>query len=208
MYPLAIFSSPADQGGPLPYAKTLLLNRNCLVESLTAVNKGASTCYVQLFNTPRKLAVAITNTNNSTGVITAAAHEYVTGDKVTLAGITGLTTGYMNAATADTLKLYSTRALALAGGTPDLLPTNNGESGTFSLASDAASAPVAEEYPLLAAGSAPSNVLSYSNARFTRGLYVRAVTAQNGSTLISADDIKYTPRYVTAPIGQPLTYED
>lgn len=205
---ITIFSSPADEGGPQAFAKELLLNRNCLLESLTCVNKATSGCYIQLFNSPRKLAVPITDTDSVTGIITAAAHGFVTGDYVTLTGIAGVTSGYLRVINANSFNLHSTRALALADGDPDVLPDNDDDTGSLDLASNLTSAPVAEEYPLGAETAQPTNVLSLTNAKFGRGLYVRAVTAINGSTLISAADIKFTPRYRTLPLTNPLSYED
>jgi hypothetical protein len=209
MMGLVVISSPADQGGPLAYAKTMLIPVPTLLESLTIVSKSTSACYVQLLDYPRLIGVAITDTDSVTGVITAAAHNFVTGDRVTLTGIAGVTTAYLNAATADTFTLYTTRALAIAGGTPDVLPSIDNDTGSLDLASYAAgTVPVIEEYPVGAASSAPTNVVSVTNARFKRGLYVRAVTAQNGSTLISAADIKYTPRYRNGDIVTQALYED
>jgi hypothetical protein len=205
-----IMSAPADEGGPLAYAKSLLLNRNLVLESLTAVSKSASACYVQIFDSPRKLAVAITDTDSTSGLITAPAHGFETGDKIVLsAGITGLPNAFYFLQKVDANSFYVniTRADALnsvAGEPPD---TDN-LTGTFDLFSNNASAPVAEEYPLSAAASPPTNMLSYTNARFKRGLYVRAVTAQDGSTLIGADDVKFTPRYRTGPIAKAVSYED
>lgn len=210
MMGLVVISSLADQGGPLAYAKEFLIPSNTLLESLTCVNKGASACYIQLFDTPRKLAIAITDTDNTTDVITAAGHQLVTGDAVTLTGIDGITEGFVQVIDADTFYVFETRAGAIdetVGAVP-LTPTNDDETGTVELTSDATSAPVAEEYPVAAAADAPSNVLSFAAARFHRGLYVRAVTAINGSTLISGDDIKFTPRYRTGDIIKSQNYED
>lgn len=198
-----IISSPADEGGPQAYAKELLLSRNCLVESLTAVSKSASDCYIQLFNSPRKLAVAITDSDMTTGVFTAAGHGFVTGDFTYQTGTSLLQAlYYLRAVDANTFTLHLSRAQALAN-TDIVLPDADNETGVIDLASNISSPPVAEEYPLKAAASAPSNVVSFTNARFTRGLYVRAVTAQNGSTLIGADDVKFTPRYRTHPKTVP-----
>lgn len=204
-----VFSAPADQGGPLAYAKEFLLNRNLFLESLTWVNKSAATVYIQLFDSPRKLAVPITNTVNATGYVTAPAHEFITGDKVIQVGIDGVpgTPTYVNVVDADTLTFHSTRAQAIAG-TSIWYPDTDGDTGVVDLYSNIITPPVCEEYPVLAETSAPSNVGSYTNGRFRRGLYVRAVTAINGSTLISAADIKFTPRYRFGPIAGPVTYAD
>lgn len=195
-----VFSAPADEGGPLDYAKEFLIQRNVQLESLTCVSKSASACYIQLFDTPRKMDIAISDSDVGDATYTlTTGHQFVNGDKVTLTGITGGPfTGYFRNVTATTFSLHNTRAEALAG-TDAIAPPNDGETGTVELASVTASSPISEEYPLAAAADAPSNVLSLTNARFKRGLYVRAVTAQNGSTLISGDDIKFTPRYRTGP---------
>lgn len=205
---VVVISSPADQGGPLDWAIEMLVNQPTLLESLTVVNKGTA-AYVQIFDCPRKArGIAISNTNNTTGVITVEdVNSYVSGDKVTFTGITGLTTHYINAASGTTIKAYSTRALALAGGTPDVLPTNNGETGTFLLAS-LSTLPICEEYPIGDAAAAPTNVISLINARFRRGLYVRGVTAVNGTTLIGSSDLKYTPRYRHNPTPLLVPYLD
>ena len=60
----------------------------------------------------------------------------------------------------------------------------------------AASESTPEEYPL------PTNsVLSVTNRSYATGLFVRAVTAAGGSTLIAADDIKIQADYSTGPIA-------
>jgi len=206
MFPLAIFSSPADEGGPLDWAKELLLPRNVLLESLTAVNQGDA-CVLQLFDSPRKLAVPITDTDSTTGLITAPDHGFVSGDAVTLTGIDGLTSGWINVADADTFYVHANRPAAIAGEDPSL-PDNDGDTGTLDLTSNVTSPPVPEEYSLAAAASAPANVLSYTNARFRRGLYARCVTELDGSTLIGSDDVKFTPRYRRGDQAGPLSHED
>lgn len=206
---ISIISSPADEGGPRAYAKDMSLNRNVLLESLTVVSKAAAAVYIQLFDTPRKYAVAITDSDVGDADYTVTTgHGFQNGDGVTLTGITGGPyAGYLFNKSATKISLHATRAAALAG-TGAIAPPNDTETGTVSLTSDTTSAPVSEEYPLAAAADAPANVLSITNARFKRGLYVRAVTAQNGSTLISGDDIKFTPRYRTGPNSNSLSYED
>jgi hypothetical protein len=207
MIGLVVASHISDQGGPLDWAKEFLVNQNCLLDSLTALNKSASAIYIQMFDSPRKLAVPITNTDNATGVLTAAGHVFITGDYVTLTSIAGLGSGYLNKVDPSSFTIHSTRALALAGTSP-LLPTSNGDTGSADLASNISSPPIPEEYPLLAVANAPSNLISYVNGRFRRGLYVRAVTAVNGSTLISAADVKFTPRYRIGDVGGTVSYED
>lgn len=207
---ITIFSAPADEGGPLAYGKSFLLPRNVCLESLTWVNKGATGAYIQLFNTPRPVAWAITNSSiGLTEFTVTTGSGFVNGDAVTLTGVTGgpLTGYYRKGEDDTTFSLHATRADALSGTDP-IAPGANGDTGTLDLTSNITSAPVAEEYPVLAEPSAPANVGSLTNARFGRGLYVRAVTAASGSTLISADDVKFTPRYRTHPINNPLTYED
>lgn len=52
-----------------------------------------------------------------------------------------------------------------------------------------------EEYPL------PTNsVLNVTDLRFHNGIYVRAVTAADGGTAISADDVKIRCDYQNGPI--------
>ena len=64
----------------------------------------------------------------------------------------------------------------------------------LSLTSAADALVVAEEMPLMGTEAVPSNIVSYLNGRFTRGLYVRAVTAINGAVL-AGNDVKFTPRF-------------
>jgi hypothetical protein len=53
-----------------------------------------------------------------------------------------------------------------------------------------------EEYPL------PTNsVLTVTDLRFTTGIFVRAVTAAAGSTLIGANDVKIRCDYQTGPVS-------
>ncbi len=211
MIGLVVVNAIADQGGPLAYGKSFLLGTNTLLDSLTAVNKGDA-CYVQLIDTPRLLDVAITDTDNLTGIYTAPAHGFVTGDRIVVV-VNGVPTPsrYLGVVDADSFKMYATRANALAG-TSAMGITDPDLTGTLNLQSNASGAGVvtlvAEEYPLAAAASAPANVLSYTAGRFTRGLYVRAVTAINGSTLISGDDVKFTPRYRTGDVIKTVPYED
>jgi len=208
MTPAAVRSFPADEGGPLADAKECLIDHNLWLESLTVENKGATAVYLQVFNVPRKLAVAVTDTNNTGGDLIAASHGFLTGDRVTFSGIAGLTTHFVNRQDADLLYAYSTRALALAGDVPDVLPTNNGDPGTMTLASDAATAPTYEEYVMLDTTNAPANQTSLTNIRFSRGLYARGVTAARGSTRIASADLIFTPRYLSGPIAGPTSYED
>jgi hypothetical protein len=210
MIGLVVSSYLADQGGPLDWAKEFLVNQNCLLESLTALNKSAAAIYIQMFDSPRKLAVPITSTSAAANTFTAVAHGFITGDAVRIpSGITGLTNvvKYLGRVDADTFKLYGNRANALSGTTPFDV-TVNSETATLDLDSNYTSAPIPEEYPLLAAAGAPSNLISYVNGRFKRGLYVRAVTAVNGSTLIGSADVKFTPRYRIGDLGGLVSYED
>lgn len=201
----------ADEGGPLALAKEMLVDHNLWLESLTWENTGASAAFIQIFNVPRKLAIAITDTADPldlTGYITAASHELVTGDYVTCTGISGVTSGYVRVQNANSFNLYTTRAGAISGTGTIIVPDTENDTGSVTLASDAASAPLYEEYPVLAAGSAPQNIGSYTNAKFSRGLYVRAVTAAGGSTLISSAEIRFTPRYLSGPQAGPTSYEN
>lgn len=205
---LVILQAIADQGGPLAYAKEMLIPKPTLLACCTAVNKGASACYIQFIDSPRKLAVPITDSAVVAATYTAPGHQFVTGDAVTLTGITGGPfAGYLHVIDADTFSFHESRADALAG-SDAVAPANEGETGTLDLTSNLAAPPVPEEYPLAAAASAPANVMSLLNARFHRGLYVRAVTAINGSTLISAADVKFTPRHRQGDLLPEHAYED
>lgn len=71
----------------------------------------------------------ITDTDNSTGLITAPAHELLTGDGITVSGIVGLTGGvtyYVLVLSVDTFKTYTNFNLAT-----QIKPTNNDDTGTF-----------------------------------------------------------------------------
>lgn len=198
-----IFSAPADEGGPQDWAKDMLLPRNCHLQSLTAVNKGAADVYIQLFNSPRKVNVPITDSDvGDTSWTVPTGHGFQNGDNVTLTGPTGgPLAGYFRNITATTFSYHATRADALSGDDP-IAPPNDGETGFLDLTSNLGLIP--EEYPVLMAASAPSNVLSLTNAKFGAGMYARAVTAVDGDTLIAAADVKFTPRYMTGPITGPL----
>ena len=195
----------ADQGGVNDYAADLVVGtRHLELESLTALNKSATNYYLQLFNYPFAVgtARAITTSIAATGALTLVGHGLKTGDAVTIGGaLATLGNGYVWRAPdgvrgfADTFYVYDTLAHALAGGATGLqLPGSDGLTGTVLLRSASDALVIPEEMPLLGTGNAPANIVSYLNGRFTRGLYVRAVTAINGSTLGGAD-VKYTPRF-------------
>lgn len=74
--------------------------------------------------------IAITNTNNSTGLISAANHRLIPGDAVTLSDIAGLTTGYAAPRSEHTFVIYATSAEALADSGTVSLPSNNGDTGS------------------------------------------------------------------------------
>lgn len=206
--PMPVRSYPADEGGPLALAKEFLIDHNLWLESLTWENTGADTAYIQIFNVPRKpSAVAITDTDMTTGLITAPSHGLRTGDAITFSSIAGLTTGYAQVANDDAFYVHSNRIVALSGALPDLFPDNDDDTGTVILTS-LATPPAYEEYPVLGSGSAPSNIGSYTNAQFSRGLYVRAVTAAGGSTLVGSAVIRFTPRYLSGPLAGTPEYED
>lgn len=199
----------ADEGGPLALAKDFLIPHNLWLESLTWENTGADTAFLQIFNTPRRLAVAFTSTDATADTITAPAHGFAPGDAVRVTGVTGLSptnTKYVSVVDADSIKVHGARALALAGG--DAFDITLNESGSITLASDYVAAPLYEEYPVLGSASAPSNIGSYTNANFSRGLWVRAVTAAGGSTLVGSAVIRFTPRYLSGPLAGTPAYED
>lgn len=64
----------------------------------------------------------------------------------------------------------------------------------FDSASGASGNP--REYPLLA-----NSILTVTNKRFGNGLYVRAVTAADGSTLIAGNDVQIDAAYMTGPVS-------
>lgn len=71
----------------------------------------------------------ITDTDNSSGLITAPAHELLDGDAITVADIVGLTAGvtyFVDVISADTFKTYTNFNLAT-----QIKPTNNDDTGTF-----------------------------------------------------------------------------
>lgn len=201
-----IFSALSDQGCPLDWGKkAVIATKNVELESLTVVNKGASAAILQLFNLPFD-PTAVGTVTVASNIATLASHGLETGDNVTLTGATtGTATGYVAKLGKDTFRLYSTLANARLNDGSTGLQTltftgaittvwNSGITGPNDLAI------VPEEYPIAGSGSAPSNQLSYTAAKFARGLFVRGVTALNGSTLISANDLKFTPRYRIGPI--------
>jgi hypothetical protein len=187
----------ADQGGPNDYAAALqVATRGIDLESLTALNKSVSNYYLQLFNLPFTAGTRnITDSVVATGALTLAGHKFQNGDAVTIAGaLSAMGSGYVRIApptvSEDLFYVYDTLAHALAGGATGLIaPAGGGLTGTVII-----TGVIPEEMPLLGTALTPSNIISYVNGRFNRGLYVRAVTAINGSTLAGAD-VKYTPRY-------------
>ena len=201
-----IFSALSDQGQPLDWAKkAVIAAKNVELESLTVVNKSASACVIQLFNLPFDPA-AVGTVTAAGNIATLANHGLQTGDNVTLTGGTsGTATGVVARLDANRFRLYATLANARL---------NDGSTGlqtlTFvgaittvwnsGIAGPADAALVPEEYPILGTGGSPSNQMSYTAAKFTRGLFVRGVTALAGGTLISGDDLKFTPRYRIGPI--------
>lgn len=204
---ITIFASPADEGGPLDWAKDFIIPRNVLLESLTWVNKSAADIYIQLFDVPRKMDVAITGSavEPDNWFVVETGHGFQDGDEVTLALAPGGTVnGWLHNIDATHISLHTSRAEALTGTTPEV-PASAAETGTLNLSSLVTTPPVPEEYPVLMASSAPSNVGSYTNARFKRGLYVRAVTAVDGDTKIASNDVKFTPRYRTGDIITPAS---
>ncbi len=200
---LVIVSSMADQGGPLDYAADAVIGtRHLELESLTALNKSATDYYLQFFNLPFAAYTARTITSSvaATGALTLTSHLLRTGDAVTIGGTLAFGSVYVRvndgaSGAANVFYCYDTLAHALAGGTTGLqLPVLNGDTGTVTMRSATDAPMIPEEMPLLGTGSAPSNIISYLNGRFTRGLYVVAVTAINGATPAGAD-VKFTPRF-------------
>lgn len=203
---ITVFSSLADQGAPLDWAKeATLCTRKVDLESLTVVNKGASAVVIQLWNLPFSPTAGRTTTvDGTTGIATLASHKLNDGDNVTISDGTHTATGYVRRLTPNTFQLFDTRAHAQATDSLTGLQSLATIAGTINttwnsgVAVDGTGAEVAlvpEEFSILGSGSAPSNQLSYTGSKFTRGLHAKGVTALGGSTLISATDLKFTPRY-------------
>lgn len=204
---ITVFSSLADQGAPLDWAKeATIATRKVDLDSLTVVNKGASGCVIQLWNLPFSPTAGRTTTvDGATGIATLASHKLNDGDQVTLTGSTsGTASGFVRRLTKDSFQIFGTRAQAQATTVLTGLVSLASLVGTITTAWTAGVtvdsdgnevAIVPEEFSILGVASAPSNQLSYTGSKFTRGLYVRGVTALNGSTLISANDLKFTARY-------------
>ena len=201
---LVIVGSMADQGGVNDYAADLVVGtRHLELESLTALNKGATNYYLQLWPYPFAVGTArnITASVAATGALTLVGHGLKTGDAVTIGGALAFGNGYVEVPPAgmkgaeDTFFIYDTLAHALAGTATGLqLPGSDNTLGTVLLRTAADAPAICEELPLLGAGSAPANIVSYLNGRFPRGLYVRIVTAINGNVL-GGTDAKFTPRF-------------
>ena len=204
-----VFSALSDQGQPLDWGKkAVIASKNVELESLTVVNKGASAAVIQLFNLPfDPTALGAFTVSGTTDIATKASHGLETGDNITLTGSTsGTVTGYVRKIDNNTFAIldslahardnsYSTLSdLAVLVGTVSGV-WNSGVTGPSDLAL------VAEEYPIAGAAGAPSNIFSITAAKFSRGLFVRGVTALAGATLISSDDLKFTPRYRIGPIS-------
>lgn len=104
--------------------------------SLFGYNSGAQQ-YIQVFDAEAGPTVAITDTDATTDIFTAANHGLSTGQRVEVDGITGITDGtlaYVNKVDANNFKLYDTLANSLVGGaTGRLNPTSAGDTGTISL---------------------------------------------------------------------------
>lgn len=186
----------ADQGFPNDYAAELQIGtRELELESLTALNKSATNYYLQLFNlnfSPSR--AGITSGGDFPGQMFLAGHGFRDGDAVAYV-VGGVTNNWFVriappaiSGSADRFYLYDTLAHALDR-TSNAGMQNPSFPGTTQITGI-----IPEEMPLLGTGSVPSNIVSYLNGRFTRGLYVRAVTAINGTTL-GGSDVKFTPRF-------------
>lgn len=194
----------ADQGGVNDYAADLQVGTRALeLESLTALNKSATNYYLQLFDLPFTADARNIGAIAASGGITLTAHKFQDGDAVVATGIPGLTNGtyYVRIAPTgtrpdlgadpNTFYLYDTQAHATdrTSLTGLQTPTPGAGAGSVQIAGV-----IPEEMPLMGTGAAPGNIVSYLNGRFLRGLYVRVVTAVNGSTKGNAD-VKFTPRF-------------
>lgn len=198
----------ADQGSVNDYAASLVVGTRALeLESITVLNMSANNYYLQLFNYPFAVEVA-RNVTDSTAAGSSPAsslfvvnHGLKTGDAVTIGGALNFGNCYVRVPPAgvpgaeNTFYCYTTQAQALAGGIVGLFPVvSDHTTGTVLLISTTFAPVIPEEMPLMGTGAAPSNIVSYLNGRFTRGLYVRIVTAVNGATLGGAD-AKFSPRF-------------
>lgn len=202
MMGLVIIQGVADQGQPLDYARDALISATpCALESLTAVNKGTDSPYIQLFDARAIVTQTVTSSNGLPALTNLSGHTYTTGDRVSTTVAKqggGSMAGFVGVVSTTVFQIYDTLVEALnASGTPQAAGNSSG--GVSTLVEQDGSTLIPEEYPILAAASAPSNVLSYMNGRFRKGCYVRAVTAINGSTLITNADVKFTPRYRASP---------
>lgn len=208
MMGLVIISGMADEGGVHDYAADLVVGtRDLELESLTALNKSATNYYVQLFNIGFTASARNCSASAAVGSIVhpfimdddGGFHRFLDGDYVTFGGaLVALGSGYVRTYKPGqpdgVFQVFDTLAHALNRATQTGQITWASGSGTVQIANSGYAPLIPEEMPLLGTGSSPSNVISYLNGRFRRGLYVRAVTAINGSTLGGAD-VKFTARY-------------
>lgn len=205
-----IFSALSDQGFPLDWAKSAIIaSKNVELESLTVVNKASSAAVIQLFNLPFDPTAVGSPTIAVTNICTLAKHGLETGDNITLTGGTaGTATGYVARLSANTFAIYDSLAHARLGDGATGLTDLSGVTGTVTTVwnsgvvtnngTDMALLP--EEYPIMGTVNAPSNQMSFTAAKFSRGLFVRGVTALSGSSLVSGNDLKFTPRFRIGPV--------
>lgn len=104
--------------------------------SLFGFSTNASTQWIQLFDHDGALTGSITDTDDGTGELTVGANSGIhTGQEVILGSIAGMTRGfaYVNSSTA--IQVFDTydHALKGASGTGIILPSSNGDTGTWTL---------------------------------------------------------------------------
>lgn len=196
---IAVRGDISDQKyGPSAYVKeAVVTNRNALLQAMAITNKGSGTAWIQIYDAAGGViaAASITACVIATGVLTIASHGFVTGQKVATVSLPGITNGnyYVRKLSANTFTLHTTYEAAWAN-TNIQYPNSAVAAGTVAGIVDT-SICNAEEYPL------PTNsVLSVQMKRFVQGIYVRGVTAADGSTLISASDLKIVAHYATTPL--------
>lgn len=190
---IAVRGDIADQKyGPSAYVKeALVTNKNAILKALTVTNKGSGTAWIQLYDGCGGVIAAanISACVIATGVLTIVGHGFSTGAKVATVSLPGITNGnyYVRKLSADTFTIHTNFEDAWSNVLPKY-PNSATPAGTVAGIVDG----TPYEYPL------PTNsVLSVSGKRFWKGIYLRGVTAADGSTLISASDLKIDADFVT-----------
>lgn len=105
--------------------------------SLFGYNSGAQQ-WIQLFDAAVSPTIAITDTDDSTDIFTAASHGLNTGQRVQVSGISGITDAticYVRKVSVSTFSLYDTLAHAMdsSSTTGRLNPDTPSDTGTITL---------------------------------------------------------------------------